>query len=174
MKSTMMSLIAAMALLLSCSSSRTTTSTSSNQALGVPVGIQSSFQAQYPTAANVTWSKYDAATVPIDWEMTGWSTLSPDDYVVSFDVGNERYYSWYTANGTWVGTTHTVNNHSALPIGVSNLLKERFSGYSIDKIQRELWKDQLAYEIKLKKSDDDKVKLLVDAKGNIIKQKMKD
>ena len=44
----------------------------------------------------------------------------------------------------------------------------------IENVQREMWSGKTAYEIKLKKTDDDKVKLLVDSNGMILKQKHKD
>src|SRR5438045_428925 len=67
-------------ILLSCSSKKITT-TSSENAYGVPSSIQGSFQAKYPDATNVTWSHYDAIKVPIDWDLTDWNVLSPNDYV---------------------------------------------------------------------------------------------
>lgn len=41
----------------------------------------------------------------------------------------------------------------------------------LDGIQRAYWKDNDAYEVKLKKGDE-KIKMLVDANRNVIKQKM--
>jgi hypothetical protein len=183
MKLTFLSCIAAMALLVSCETSRTattsttpttTTSTADNAAFGAPTGMQTTFSTQYPNASAVTWSRYDAAATPIDWELTDWPALTTNDYVVTFNMGNDRYYAWYTANGQWVGTAHAVTDHNTLPEGVRNVLNTQFTGYKIDKIERELWKDRLAYEIKLKRGDDDKVKLLIDSNGTILKQKLKD
>ena len=50
-------------------------------------------------------------------------------------------------------------------------LKTNYDSYSIESIQKETWKEQTAYELKLKGTDDTTVKLLVDTNGNIIKQK---
>src|SRR5881275_3037246 len=107
MKIRMMGLVVASALLMaSCGSSRKSSSTSTNSAYGVPASIQSNFGSQYPSASNVTWSHYNAQAVPFDWDVTDWTVLGPNDYMVSFDQGGNRYYSWYDANGNWIGTTY--------------------------------------------------------------------
>lgn len=173
MKLKIMSLVTAMVLLLSCGTT-TQTSTSSNPAYDVPATIQTSFTTQYPTATNVVWSGYDVAMVPIDWELTDWATLDNNDYVVRFDMDNENYYAWYDSDGNWVGSAYVVNDQSTLPSAVSNLLTKKYSGYTIEKVQKEMWKDRMAYEIKLKNADDSKVKVLVDGSGNILKEKNKE
>ncbi|MBB1286519.1 PepSY-like domain-containing protein [Flavisolibacter sp. BT320] len=172
MKNVFLSL-AAVVVLAACGPT-TYTNTSANEAYSTPVNLQTTFSTQYPNAANVSWSAYDATTVPIDWEMTGWSTMDASDHVVSFDMDGQRYYAWYDTDGTWVGSTYAVDDHSKLPTAVQTLLNDRYTGYSIVKVHQEMWKDQMAYEIKLKKNDDDKVKLLVDTQGNVLKEKLKD
>jgi hypothetical protein len=173
MKLKFFGLMASMALLLSCGTT-TQTSTSTNAAYDVPAGIQTSFTTQYPNASGVAWSRYDAAVVPIDWELTdNWTPLTSNDYAVQFMMDNNTYYAWYDANGNWIGTTYAVSNNN-LPMAVNNLLQSQFSAYRIDKVQREMWKDRTAYEIKLKGDNDQKVKLLVAEDGTIIKQKLKD
>lgn len=177
MKKTIVGVFAAALLFTACSTpnySGTSTSTSSNQAYSTPNNLQTRFAAQYPNATNVSWSAYDAASVPVDWEMNGWSALDSTDYTVSFDMNGQRYYSWYDADGTWVGSTYSVSDYTQLPEAVNKLIKEKYADYSIQKVQQESWKDRTAYEIKLKKSNDDKIKLLVDANGNVLKEKMKD
>jgi hypothetical protein len=173
MKLKIMSLVTAMALLLSCGTT-TQTSTSSNPAYDVPATIQTSFTTQYPTATNVVWTGYDVAAVPIDWALTDWAVLDDNDYVVRFDMDNENYYAWYDSDGNWIGSAYVVNDQSTLPAAVSNTLNSQFAGYTIEKVQKEMWKDRMAYEIKLKNTSDNKVKLLVDGNGTILKQKDKD
>lgn len=176
MKIKLLSLVAAAALLFSCGTSTSTTtatSTSEHSAMGIPAGIQNSFAAQYPDATNVTWSTYDATTLPIDWELTDWPALANDDYVVTFDMGGNQYFAWYDNEGTWVGSTYTVADHASLPSAVSAFIKSQYPGYTLEKVQRELWKDRLAYELKLS-SGENKVKLLIGDDGTVLKQKMKD
>lgn len=110
--------------------------------------------------------------VPIDWELAGWAPLSSDDYVVQFDMDNQRYYAWYDANGTWVGTANVMTDHTTLPNQVTSVLNTEYPGYSISSINREYHKDRMAYEIELKNSDG-KAKLLIDDQGNILKKKTK-
>jgi hypothetical protein len=171
MKLKFLGLVTAMVLLLSCGSTRT--STSENYAYGVPDNIHTGFIAQYPNAANIAWARYDAANLPIDWEMTGWTPMQSDDYVVQFNLDDENYYAWYDRNGNWIGSSYTVRNNASLPAAVSNLLSTQFGGYTIEKIDREFSRDRIAYEIKLR-NDENKVKLLVAEDGTILKQKLKD
>jgi len=173
MKLQIMSLVAAAGLFFT-SCTTTQQSTSDNAALAVPNSITTNFSVQYPDASNVTWGRFDANAVPIDWEMTGWEALDAEDYAVTFSVGNDRYIAWYDANGAWVGTTSAVTDYTRVPANIHNMLKEKYPDYTIDKVERETWKDQLAYEIKLKKADDSKVKLLVSESGIILKEKLKD
>lgn len=178
MKGKILSLAALSIVLLSCGSQQTTTSTTSttaHEALAtVPSGIQTSFIAQYPNAKNVVWAPFEQVTVPIDLEMSGWNTIDAGDYVARFDMDGLKYYAWYDANGEWIGTAYSVSDVSALPQAVRNVLNTKYSSYSVVSIQREEEKDQKAYEIKLKRTDDDKIKLLIDENGAILKEKLKD
>jgi len=55
---------------------------------------------------------------------------------------------------------------------VLNTLSTQFTDYSISSVNREFHADRMTYEIELKNSNN-KVKLLVDGSGTIIKQKTK-
>ena len=137
----------------------------------VPSGIQSSFTTQYPTAADVTWAPYDVNNTPIDWDLTGWPALQQGDYVATFNMNGDSYYAWYDANGNWIGSTYPIQDYKSLPSAVSSLINEKFAGYTITKVNSEMQKDKTAYEILLKNGDNNKVKLVVDSNGNILKQK---
>lgn len=171
MKLRFLSLVAAIALLASCGTT-SQTSTSANSAYDAPATLQAMFTTQYPDATAITWSRYDAAGVPIDWELADWRVLTPNDYVVTFNVGNDRYYAWYDQSGTWVGTTYQLVSTNGLPMAINNTLNSQFSGYTIEAAHREMWKDRNAYELRLKNGDS-RMKVLIDDNGNIIKQKMK-
>ncbi|HYF32531.1 MAG TPA: PepSY-like domain-containing protein [Chitinophagaceae bacterium] len=169
--------MAAAVIFAACGTPRDTntlSTTSSNPAYSTPDNLRTVFVAQYPSATNVTWTAFDAAVVPIDWEMTGWTTLDADDHAVSFEMDGQRYLAWYDSDGTWVGSTYVVDDYSKLPSAVQSLISTKYSGYTVQKVHQEMWKDKLAYEIKLKRTDDDKVKLIVDNQGNILKEKLKD
>lgn len=137
-----------------------------------PADVQTAFVTQYPTATNVVWTSYDAAVVPIDWELAGWTALDAGDYLVRFDMSEEPYYAWYDESGNWVGTVYVVRDHQSLPGPVTKVLTDQYPGYGITTVNREFQKDKMLYEIELKNSDT-KVKLLVDGNGNIVKQKSK-
>ncbi len=134
---------------------------------------QTAFTTQYPNATNVVWTNYDATlTRPIDWDMAGWNTLDNDDYLVRFDMDNENYYAWYDSDGNWIGSSYVVKDHTQLPQAVTTAINNKYSGYTIDNVNREFQKDRMAYEVEMKK-DDSKVKLLIDSDGNILKEKVK-
>jgi hypothetical protein len=160
-----------------CGEPRQTTtmsSSSDNPAMTPPNNLQTVFVTQYPSASNVVWAQYDATIVPIDWELAGWSALDADDYAVTFVMDNQPYVAWYDSDGTWIGSTYVIDDYTKLPAAVQTTLNTKYSGYAIQKVHQEMWKDKQAFEIKLKKTDDDKVKLLVDKDGNVIKEKLKD
>lgn len=161
--------IAAVAVFASCGPSYRVTD-HSTVGVTVPSTAETSFTAQYPAAADVTWSNYDAANVPIDWDLSGWPSPDQADYVAVFKVNGDKYYAWYDSNGNWIGTAFAVTDYKSLPSAVSSMISDKFSGYTITSVNREMQKDRMAYEIQLK-SADSKAKLLVDETGNIIKQK---
>jgi uncharacterized membrane protein YkoI len=169
MKLKFLIVVAAMAVLASCGPSYRV---SDNTTVGVdvPASIQKAFVTQYPNATLVVWSNYDATVVPIDWEMTGWPVMDQGDYVVSYNMNNDKYYSWYDSDGNWIGTAFVVNDYKSLPAAINTMLNDKYAGYSIVAVNKEMQKDRMAYEIQLK-SGDSKAKLLVDENGNIIKQK---
>jgi hypothetical protein len=173
MKLKIMSLIAAAGFFItSCGTTYNTTSDNAAYNVNVPTGIRSNFAIAYPDASNVVWNAYDVNTVPIDWELSGWNTLGPNDYVVSFNMGNDVYYGWYDANGNLVGTTTMVTDYSKVPYTVNTMIRDRYNGYTVDSIEREISGSTTNYEIKLTNGDN-KIKLLVDSNGNVLKEKMK-
>jgi uncharacterized membrane protein YkoI len=137
-----------------------------------PSGVQTAFTTQYPTASNVVWTNYDVAVVPIDLELAGWTAMDEGDYLVRFDMDNDNYYAWYDENGNWIGTAYAVKDYSTMPAAVTNVVNTQFSGYTITSVNREFQKDRVVYEVELKGSDN-RIKMLVDGSGNIIKQKTK-
>ena len=173
MKLRMLILFASVAILASCGPSYRVTdgSTVSKDTIGVPNDIKSSFSTQYPTAANVVWSTYDATAVPlVDWDLNGWPAPGEGAYVATYSMNNDTYYSWYNANGDWIGTAYTMSDTKSLPPAVNTVISDKFAGYTISSVNREMQKDKMAYEIQLKNGDS-KAKVLIDDNGNIIKQK---
>jgi len=155
-----------------CGSSSNMSSGYSSTALVVPATTQSEFMLRYPGATSIEWARYNDVAVPIEWDLTDWAVLDNDDYVVRYTMDNNNYYAWYDNNGTWVGTTYALTDHSRLPAAVSTALSSKYSGYNITSIQHEAWKDRMAYEIEMK-NNTNKMKVLVDANGNILKEKTK-
>lgn len=137
-----------------------------------PAGVHSAFTTQYPTASNLVWSSYDATVVPIEWDMTGWNAMSEGDYLARFDMDGDNYYAWYDANGNWVGSAYAVRDLNTVPSVVSKAVMDKYPGYTIQSVQRELHKDGTRYEV-VATNADTKAKLLVDPNGTIVKEKTK-
>ena len=85
-------------------------------------------------------------------------------------MNGDQYYAWYDAQGNWIGSTYVLRDFKTLPAPVTAMINEKFSGYTITSVNSEMQKDKTAYEIQLKNGDN-KAKIVVDANGNIIKQK---
>ncbi len=169
-----MSLVAAAGLFLaSCGTSHRSTSNNAAYGVNVPLSARQNFAMAYPNATNVVWSSYNSTSVPFDWELTDWAPLSSNDYSVTFTMGNSQYQSWYNSNGTLVGTTTLISNYTNLPYAVSTTLHDRYGAYTIDNVQQLTRGNMTAYQIRLKGNDDSKMKLIVDANGNVLKEKNK-
>jgi hypothetical protein len=171
MKLKFLSLVAAAGIFFaSCGTTYQSTSDNAAYNVNVPTNIRSSFVIAYPDATAVVWNAYDVNTVPIDWELTGWNTLGSDAYTVSFNMGSDQYYAWYDANGNLIGTTTVVSDYTKMPYAISTLIRDKYNGYTIDRVDREISGSKTNYEIKLSKGDT-KVKLLVDSNGSVLKEK---
>jgi hypothetical protein len=161
--------VAVTALFAACSSTYRATDT------GIVISPDASraFELQYPHASNVVWSTYDPKVVILnDWDMAGWSTIDADDYVVRFDLDNEKYYAWYDTNGEWIGSAYVVNDFTTLPDMVRSEIKSKYPGYTISSVNKEFHKDRIAYEFVLKDGNTKQV-VLMDLNGVVIKSKIK-
>ena len=161
--------VAVIALFTGCSSTYRATDT------GVVISTDASraFDLQYPTATNVVWNSYDPNVVILnDWDLAGWTVINADDYVVQFDMDNEKYYAWYDTNGEWIGTAYAVNDFTTLPSMVRSTIDTKYPGYIISKVNKEFHRDRIAYEILLKDGDTKQV-VLMDLNGVVLNSKMK-
>ena len=158
-------------LLLSCGTT-SNNSVSENAALGAPDRIQTIFLSQYPSANYITWNRYNANMPTIlDWEFAGWPATDENDYTVRFTLDTFNYHAWYDGSGDWIGSAYVLRAAKALPDAVNHTLKAQFGAYNFDGAVREFKKDDEAYEIKLKNGEANKLKVLIDENGNILKQK---
>ena len=161
--------VAVIELFTACSSTYRATDT------GVVVSPNATraFELQYPNAANVVWTSYDPDVVILnDWDITGWAVLDGDEYVVQFDMDNERHYAWYDSNGEWIGSAIVVNDYNTLPNMVRDAIRTKYPGYSISSVNKEFHKDRIAYEVVLRDGDTKQV-ALIDLNGVVLKSKMK-
>ena len=71
---------------------------------------------------------------------------------------------------TWIGSTSTIEDSTMLPDAVKKTLQKSYSGYRITSIDEEVDKNRTAYEIKLEKGTA-RTRILIDAKGNVLKKK---
>ncbi|MDZ4795662.1 MAG: hypothetical protein SGI83_15395 [Bacteroidota bacterium] len=135
----------------------------------VPEPTKSSFETKYPTVSNVSWSRYEPVNT-FDWEWAGWSQLDTADYMVSYKMDNNDYWTWYDNENNWIGTVNTITNFSGLPEAVNSSIQSNFPGYTIVSIDKENDKNRTAYELELTKGED-KMKTLIDEQGTILKKK---
>jgi hypothetical protein len=150
-----------------------TTYRASDTGLLISTEATRAFDLQYPNATNVVWSGYDANTVIVhEWDLADWAVIDDEDYVVQFDMDNERHYAWYDSNGDWIGTAYVINDFTRLPTPVSMTIERKFPGYTLTHVNKEFYKDRTAYEVVVK-NDDRKYVALIDTDGTLIKTKLK-
>jgi len=138
----------------------------------ISTDAQRAFDLQYPTSTNIIWTSYDPNIVINDWEMAGWEVMDADDYAVQFDMDGGSYYAWYDQAGNWIGTVRVINDFSTLPVYISNTITTKYPSYVITTVNQEYQKDKTNYEVVIKNGDE-KMVLLIDANGNILKSKYK-
>jgi len=102
--------------------------------------------------------------------MADWEKMDKEDYMVTFDMDNEKYYAWYDSEGKWIGSAYKMDDISKLPAPVStaikNAIKTKYTGYTVSNVNREFQKDKKTYEVELVK-EESKVKMLVNSTGKI-------
>ena len=161
--------VAVLAIFTACSSTYRAT----DSGVVISTDATRAFELQYPSATNVVWSSYDPNVVVLnDWDLAGWTVIDADDYVVQFDMDNEKYYAWYDTNGEWIGSAIVVSDYTTLPNMVRDAINAKYPGYSISSVNKEFHKDRIAYEVVLKDGDTKQV-ALIDLNGVVLKSKMK-
>jgi hypothetical protein len=137
----------------------------------VPDPVQATFRQKYPDVRDVTWSRYEPVS-NFDWEWSGWPALDTGDYVARFNWNNSDYWAWYDNDNNWIGSVATISDFNSLPASVNKTISTEYNGYTIESVDLENDKDKTAYEIDLTKGED-KVTLLLDENGKIMKKKSK-
>jgi len=145
------------------------TNTPTTTSIVAPEPIQTSFRQKYPDVRDVTWSRYEPVTT-FDWEWAGWPALDTSDYVARFNWNNSDYWAWYDSEYNWIGSVATISDFNSLPASVNSRISADYKGYTIESVDLENDKDKNAYEIDLVQGDD-KVTLLLDENGRILKKK---
>ena len=140
-----------------------TTGTATITDADVPAEVKTTFTAKYPKAQSTTWTRYQpVADDGLDMNETY--------YYVRFNNDGSDYINWYNMKGEWVKTSTLVSNESDLPSPVNKYIKDNYSGYTVEEINKENDKDRDVYEIKLNKGDE-KLKIKVTPQGEIVKMK---
>ena len=161
--------VAVIGLFTACSSTYRAT----DSGVVISTDATKAFELQYPTATNAVWSSYDPNVVVLnDWDLAGWTVIDADDYVVQFDMDNEKYYAWYDTNGDWIGSAIVVRDYTTLPNMVRDAINTKYPGYTISSVNKEFHKDRVAYEVVLKDGDTKQV-ALIDLNGVVLKSKIK-
>lgn len=137
----------------------------------VPATTKTTFETKYPQASNVRWEYYRPDFSSIDWEWTGWPRMDTTDHMARFNWDGSDYWAWYDEQGNWIGTVNMINDYAMLPAPINSTIGSQYNGYTIVSANRENDKDRTAYEISLEKGSN-KMKLLIDENGKILKKKM--
>ena len=111
-----------------------TTSTNAAVVVDVPADLQTSFITRYPDATKIEWSYYNEVPSPIEWDLTDWQMLSNKDYVVRYYINDVPYYSYYDANGNWIGSTYSLSNFTSLPAPINATFASKYPGYTITSV----------------------------------------
>ncbi len=142
-----------------------------NTSTDVPAPTRTAFEAKYPNASRVTWSRYKAETDRKDMDPSDWEyKLDTNDYTVMFNWNGEDYYAWYD-DSNLIRATSRVES-SKLPAAVNDAINKEFPGYTIKEIDKENDKDRTTYEIDLDKNGE-KMKVHIDENGKVVKKKGK-
>ena len=91
------------------------------------------------------------------------------DYTANFAMDNSNYMSWYTPEGDWIGSMTTVDTVN-VPAPVITSVHTQYVGYDLGTVTKFKNKNKTQYIIKINKGGE-KMKLLVDENGQIIKKK---
>jgi hypothetical protein len=153
------------------STTTTTTDNTSVANIEVPVTTKTSFETKYPQASSVRWGYHRPDMSFIEWDWSGWPVVDTSDYIANFSWEGNDYWAWYDANGEWIGTVNRISDPTTLPAAVNTAIKAQYKDYTVISVDRENDKNRTAYEIQLE-SGADKLKVLVDENGKIMKKKV--
>lgn len=135
----------------------------------VPEPVKVSFKDKYPTASNVNWNRYEPVTT-FDWEWAGWSAMDTSDYVATYKLNDNDFWSWYDNENNWIGTVTVVTDYAGLPAAVNKSIQSNFPGYTIVSVDKENDKNRTAYELEMSK-DGETMKALIAENGTVLKKK---
>jgi hypothetical protein len=65
-----------------------------------------------------------------------------------------HFYAWYGANNDWIGTALHGGDYKSLPPAINTTINDKFRAIPFV-CKREMKKGQMAYELQLKKGDED-------------------
>jgi hypothetical protein len=135
----------------------------------IPENVRVSFQAKYPGAINAVWYKYQDMNDEYTDVYPGY--YDPSDFYVTYRWNNMDYVTWYSPTGEWVMTTNTINSDK-LPAPALQTLQQSYNGYTIVKVDEDVYNGGTRYDVKLRKGDE-KLKVHLTADGQILKVKDK-
>jgi hypothetical protein len=100
----------------------------------VPAAIRTSFTTLFPTAREIDWD------------------LSNEVYKVDFEINNVDYDAWYNSVGTLLTYKFDITR-SSLPQAVQTAIANRFSGYTIDDVDKVMKSHSIGYFVELERGN---------------------
>ncbi len=118
----------------------------------VPQSVRSSFESNFPGARDIDWKMKHGA------------------YKVSFEMNNVDHMAELSSSGEVLSRGTEINN-SELPVLVADAVSKEFANQKIDDVYRVEKNGNTYYLVEIEGNPDRK--LLYDAQGKLVKEKMK-
>lgn len=114
----------------------------------VPSVIVNKFKAEFPKAKDV------------EWELKG------EEYNVEFEIGwFSDYEAWFSTSGQLLRYKQEISRRD-LPIAIKDAIKNQYSGYHIDDVEKIVENGKEIYKVEIEKGNDDR-NLLFSADGKL-------
>ena len=117
----------------------------------VPSVVRKSFSQKFPNIKRVIWDNSNGKV----WE-------------TEFRINGNEYSATFDLKGKWIETEHEISRNE-IPSQVKSALSKEFEGYKIIESKISESPKAKVYEIGLKK-DNEKVKVILDTEGKILKR----
>jgi hypothetical protein len=129
-------------------------------ALSLDAAAQKVSDADVPHAVKAAFAKPFPNAKQVKWEMEG------KDYEAEFEKDGIEWSTTYTADGTWLGTEHTIKA-DALPEAVRKTIAAKYAGHKLKETEEMDTPKGTLYEVALLK-DGRELEIVLDLSGAVV------